>query len=274
MNVRKISAYIKYMLLASIVLPLCTMAGAILNVPSTGISTISLALIKARPGDTVLVDDGTYNERIFLKAGVILKARNMHRATIDGKGRGTVVQMGPNTSIIGFVVRNGTIGIFTKSSGISILQCMVTKNWMTGVMSVRHLPQIEDNVISFNRASGFQGWDVRTSVSSMNHNTIAYNGNHGVACGGKSNLIVENNVIAFNERFAFKINSETERNSKIVANNIYKNLPSLWKTPEGNYSFDPAFMSPRVGSDFKPDPKYCCQIKSADNENLGARLYY
>lgn len=274
MAVRRIQNLIQFIVIAALALPLCTMAGAVLNVPSTGIPTISLALIKARPGDTVLVEDGTYSERIFVKAGVILKAQNIHRAIIDGKGRGTVVQMGPNTAIIGFIVRNGTIGIFTKSSGISIAQCLVTKNWLTGVMSVRHLPQIEDNVIAFNRASGFQGWDVRGTVTSMNHNTIAYNGNHGVACGGKSTLIVENNVIAFNERFAFKLNGETKRNSKIVSNNVYKNLASTSRIPDGNYSFDPAFMSPRIGSNFKPDPKYCCQIKSSDNENLGARLYY
>ena len=260
--------------LISLFIPMTTFAGAVLNVPSADIPTISLGLIRARPGDTLLVEDGIYRERIFIKAGVTIKARNRHHAIIDGKGRGTVVQMGPNTTLIGFVVQNGTIGIFAKSAGITVQQCLVVKNWLTGVMSVRHLPLIEDNIIAYNRASGFQGWDIRSTVSSINHNTIAYNGNNGIACGGTSTLIIENNVIAYNERFAFKLSSVTEKNSKIISNNVYKNLPSLTKIPDGNYSFDPAFLSPRNEMNFNSNPKYCCQIKSANNENLGVRIIY
>jgi len=85
--------------------------------------------------------------------------------------------------------------------------------------------------------------------------------------------VVENNVIAFNERFALKLSDESER-SKIVKNNFYKNLKQVQKIPSGNYNFDPAFVSPRAASNFRSDPKLCCQIKASDNENLGARLNY
>ena len=197
----------------------------------------------------------------------------MHKSVLDGMGRGTVVTMGPNSGIIGFVVKNGTIGIFTKNAGIIIQKCLITKNGQTGIITVRHLPKIEDNIIAFNRASGIQGWDVRSTVASVNHNTIAFNANHGIAVGGSSNIIVENNVVAYNERFALKLSTESEK-SKITKNNFYRNLRQVQKIPSGNYSFDPAFISPRAGMNFRSDPKLCCQIKASDNENLGARLNY
>jgi len=262
-----------YVLFSCILFPCLVMAGAIITVPSTGITTVTAAMVKAKAGDTVIVENGKYRERVFIKAGVVLKARNMHKSVLDGMGRGTVVTMGPNSGIIGFVIKNGTIGIFTKNAGISILKCLIMKNGQTGIITVRHLPKIEDNIISFNRASGIQGWDVRSTVASVNHNTIAFNTNHGIAVGGSSNIIVENNVVAYNERFALKLSTESEK-SKITKNNFYRNLRQVQKIPSGNYSFDPAFISPRVGMNFRSDPKLCCQIKASDNENLGARLNY
>ncbi len=261
----------KSILFLGLLIPCVAFAGTIINVPSPGIATLTSAMVKSRAGDTIIADNGTYKEHIFIKAGIVLKAKNMHKAKLDGKGRGTIVTMGSNSSIVGFVIQNGTIGIFTKNAGISILKCRIAKNWQTGIMSIRHLPKIEDNLVIYNRASGFQGWNVRSTVSSINHNTIAYNANHGVSVGGSSNIIVENNVVAHNERFALKLSSASEK-SKIVNNNFYKNLPQVQKLPSGNYNFNPAFISPRVGLNFRSDPKVCCQIKASDNENLGARL--
>jgi len=251
----------------------CTTLCRTIYMPSPGVSSITAAIVKARAGDTVLVENGTYKERIFIKAGIILRAMNKHKAIIDGRGRGITVAMGPNSSIIGFVVQNGTIGIFTKNANISIIKCLIRKNWQTGIISIRHLPRIEDNIIAFNRSSGFQGWNVRSTTSTMNHNTIAFNGNHGIAAGGTSTIIIENNTIAYNERFGLKLDDEAEC-STITNNNFYNNLWQLKELPKGNYTFDPGFISPRKSMNFRPDPKICCQIKGTDNENLGARLDY
>ncbi|MGD9202601.1 MAG: right-handed parallel beta-helix repeat-containing protein [Chitinispirillia bacterium] len=261
----------KYFVFLMVLFPVILHASTTIPVPATGTESISAALVKARAGDTVIVENGTYKEKIFVKAGVILKARNLHKAIIDGMGKGTVVSLGSNSQIIGFVIQNGTIGVFTKNAGINISKCQIVRNWLTGIITVRHLPQIEDNIIAFNRASGIQGWNVRSTVASINHNTIAFNANHGIAMGGTSNIIVENNVIAYNERFALKLSTGSEK-SKITKNNFYSNLKQLQKLPSGNYDFNPAFLSPRTAMDFKSDPRQCCQIKSSDNENLGARL--
>lgn len=243
------------------------------QVPSMGIKTISEAMMRTRGGDTIWVADGVYKEHVLIAPGVTLMARSTFKAVIDGGGRGTVVTMGKNTVISGFEIRNGTVGVFSNGAGSAIYSCRIVKNWQTGLIVVRQLPIIEDNIIAFNRGSGFQGWDVRSTNSSINHNSIAFNGNHGVAIGGNSELIVENNVIAHNERFGIKILSNAER-VQVTNNNFYRNLPNPRPVPSGNFSFDPAFISPRSQMNFKSDPAQCCKAKGTDNQELGSRITY
>lgn len=250
-----------------------TSSARTVSVPSPGITTISEAIVRSKTGDTIMVSDGVYKEHLLLTYGVALVARSRFRAIIDGGGRGTVVTLGKNNLVSGFEIRNGTFGIFSNGSGNVIQSCRIVRNWQTGIITVRHLPKIEDNIIAFNRSSGIQGWDVRSTSSSVNHNTIAYNGNHGIAMGGRSNILVENNVLAFNERFGIKVLPEAE-NIRIASNNFYSNINQPGGLPDGNYSFDPAFMAPRRALNFASDPKQCCKIKGTDNENLGTRLIY
>ena len=248
-------------------------SGNTLSVPGDA-KTISEAMITARMGDTVYVGPGVYKERVIMAPGVALVSRSLFGAKIDGMGKGTVVTMSKNCTIFGFEVTNGTIGIFTSDLGNEISSCRIVNNWMTGIITVRHLPRIQDNIIAFNRASGIQGWDVRSTSATVNHNSIAYNGNHGIAIGGASEFIIENNVIAFNERFGLKILEAPEK-IQVSSNNFFKNLYQPGRPlPDNNFAFDPAFIAPRSGMNFKPDPGQCCKEKGSDDENLGARLTY
>ncbi len=260
------------LLTAGLLFPAIVQSASV-QVPSMGIKTISEAMLRTRVGDTVWVEKGVYRERVLIAPGVTLASRQLFGAVIDGGGRGIVVTMGKSTTISGLTVRNGTIGVFSNGSGNTITQCRIINNWQTGLMIVRHLPKVEDNLIAFNRASGIQGWDVRSTNATINHNSIVYNGNHGVAVGGSSELILENNVVAFNERFGIKILSQAER-VQISNNNFYRNLQSPKPIPSGNFSFDPAFLAPRTNMNFKSDPAHCCKAKGTDNEELGARLVY
>ncbi len=252
-----------------LVVPISIFSASI-QVPSIGIKNISEAMMKSRMGDTVWIDNGVYREHVLLAPGVSLISRNPYNAVIDGGGKGTVITMGKNTCISGLTIRNGTIGVFSNSSGNSIISCKIIKNWQTGIIAVRHLPKIEDNVIAFNKGSGFQGWDVRSANATINHNTISYNGNNGIAVGGSSEFIMENNIVAFNERFGIKILSNEEK-VQITNNNFYRNLTNMLKhAPSGNHSFDPAFKSPRAGLNFKSEE--CCKAKGNDDQELGARI--
>jgi hypothetical protein len=266
------------LLLCTVSVTFCLLAGAppasaaSISVPGDA-SSISAGLLRAAERDTVWVGDGVYREHVVLPHGITLLARTQFRAVIDGGGRGTVLTMGKNTTISGFTIRNGTMGIFSSGANNAIRSCRVVRNWQSGVVCVRHLPLMEDNVIAFNRGSGVQCWDARSSSASVNHNTIVYNANNGIAVGGSSSFVVENNIIAFNERFGIKVLDEAE-NVRIANNNLFQNLNPPGGRPQGNFSFDPAFVAPRARLNFSSDPKRCCTIKGADNENLGARLMY
>ena len=245
-------------------------AGEVISVPSVGINTISQAMMNAKFGDTVLVSNGVYREHVFIKAGVTLKAHYPRRAIIDGKGKGTVVTLSINSAINGFEIRNGTIGVFSKDINKVILNCRIVKNWETGIICVRHLSKIEDNIIAFNRASGIQGWDLRSTNSSINHNTIAFNANNGIALGGASDVIIENNMITFNERFAIKLSHSSEK-TQLNKNNLFGNLTVVNKLPPNNFAFDPKFSSPRAKMDFTVESKLPCCSTGSDNQILGVR---
>jgi OOP family OmpA-OmpF porin len=246
-------------------------AGEAISVPSVGVKKIGEAMINAKAGDTVFVDDGVYRELVFVKAGVSLVARNTFKAVIDGKGKGTVVTLSANSSISGFEIRNGTIGVLSREAGNAISNCRIVRNWATGIIAVRHLPKIEDNVIAFNRASGIQCWDVRSTNASINHNTIAFNANNGIALGGSCDVVIENNMITFNERNGIKHSAQSVR-TQMVKNNLFGNLQLTKNTPEGNFSFDPKFSSPRVKMDFKVETDQPCCMYGSDNKILGSRI--
>ena len=246
-------------------------AGEAISVPSIGITSINQAMLNAKSGDTVWVSDGVYKERVFIKAGVALIARNNFKARIDGGGKGTVVTLSMHSCIKGFEICNGTIGVFSKDPDNGILFCRIMRNFQTGIICVRHLPKIEDNIIAFNRASGIQGWNLRSTNSSINHNTIAFNQNNGVALGGVSEVILENNMIAYNERFGLKLTHGSEK-TVLNKNNFFGNLSTSSKLPPENFAFDPKFNSPRANLDFTVESKLPCCAFGSDNKILGARI--
>jgi parallel beta-helix repeat protein len=264
-------ARIAFMALFTVAFVAMVWAGEHISVPSIGITTISQAMLNAKNNDTIWVADGVYRERIFIKSGVALIARNQFKATIDGGGKGTVVTLGTHSTIRGFEVRNGTIGVFSKDADNVIINCRIIKNFQTGLMCVRHLPKIEDNVIAFNRASGIQGWNLRSTSASINHNTIAYNQNHGIALGGVSEVIIENNMITFNERFGIKLSHKSEK-TQLNKNNIYGNLNISNKLPPENFAFDPKYTAPKSNMNFAVESKLPCCAFGSDNQILGSRL--
>jgi parallel beta-helix repeat protein len=242
-------------------------------VPSAEARSIGAAMAAARPGDTVTVKDGVYKERdIFVAPGAVLMAQNLFKAVLDGKGRGNVVSMGNSSTISGFEIRNGTIGVFSTSAQAVIRQCRIMQNVQSGVMCVGTLPKMEDNFIVFNKGSGIQGWDVRTTSGSINHNTIAFNQNHGISLGGSTSITVENNIIAFNDQFGIKPGEETVR-VELINNNFYQNARISSGLPSENISSDPLFVDARRFN-FNLARESPSVGQGTDNQNLGARILH
>ena len=240
-----------------------------ISVPSKGITTIANALAKAQSGDTVWVDKGIYQGNVFVGPGIALLSRTLHGAAIDGGGRGVAVSLASGCTVSGFEIRNGTIGIFSSSADNHITRCRVINNSQSGIMCVGHVPAIEDNIIAFNKGSGVQGWDARTTMAIINHNTIAYNANHGLAFGGNSAVILENNIIAYNGQFAVKTDLGTIKVS-MTKNDIFGNSTPSGTLPIDNLAADPGFTDAQK-LNFSIDRKSPCAGGGTDQKDIGTR---
>jgi hypothetical protein len=146
------------------------------------------------------------------------------------------------------------------------------QNVQSGIVCVGVLPRIEDNFIVYNKGSGIQGWDVRTTSGSVNHNTIAFNANHGISLGGNTSITVENNIIAFNDQFGVKPGAESVR-VELINNNFYQNARISTNLPSDNISADPLFVDgKRLNFNLMRESRSIGQ--GTDNQNLGARILH
>ncbi len=240
-----------------------------LTVPSKEAGSISEAMVKVKRGDTVLVEEGVYNEHVFITPGVALIAKSPLKSVIDGRGREKVVTMGNHGLLFGFEITGGTIGVYSDAQGNRIKQCLIHGNKQTGILAVGHLPQVEDNLIVYNHGSGIQGWDVRSTAATINHNTISYNSNNGISVGGNSDIVIENNIIAFNERISLK--AEPTVKALLKRNSFFGNTEIVEVLPSDNFAFDPQFNAPK-NFDFTLKKDSRCRNMGSDNKDLGARL--
>ncbi len=248
-----------------------TVQAASITVPSHNATSIAQAMLAAKKGDTVWVEEGIYREQVFINPGVALIAKHVIKAQIDGEGRDRVVSLGNHSTLSGFDVTNGTIGVYSEGVGNTITNCRIRNNVQTGIMAVGHLPRIQDNLIVYNRGSGIQGWDVRSTIATINHNTIAYNSNHGLSVGGNSDIIIENNIIAYNEKIGLK--AEPAVKVKLRKNSFYANTELVETLPADNFAYDPMFVAPKMMNFSLSDSSRCIKGGS-DNKNLGARIAF
>ncbi|KMQ52659.1 OmpA/MotB domain protein [Chitinispirillum alkaliphilum] len=247
-------------------------SGNTLMVPSEEFPTIEHAMSRAGSGDTVMVKDGEYKGSFHINPGVTLKAENLFGAVLSGGGRGTVVTLSTGSTVSKFEIRDGTIGVFSTSAHASVVKCRIAFNQQSGILCVGHLPKIEDNVIVFNRGSGIQGWDVRTTRASISHNTIAYNDNHGISLGGETDITVEHNIIANNSQFGLNPGDENVR-IELNNNNFWNNSKFTGVLPGNNISYDPMFVEPKT-MNFTLQRESRLAGLGDRNQNLGARLVY
>ena len=152
--------------------------------------TIQQAIVAARPGDTVIVSPGTYQERIQLKVGVVLKS-----AGDDAKGK------------LGLKRAEATIidGNFEKASGAGVLMAedsILDGFTVTGVgrfddarWKKHHATQGEEQVHELIGAPGIAGIDITgTARCTVRNNIVHHIGYTGIAITGRAQTRVSPHI--------------------------------------------------------------------------------
>ena len=232
--------------------------------------SLNKALVKSRPGDTLLLEPGVYRGKIIVPPRVSLVSKELHKAKINGVGASKVVTLINGSSVYGLTVYNGRVGVYSEGIDNKIIGCKISNNSNSGILAVANFPKIEDNVIYRNLGSGITLWDTNSDTTGIDHNTIVYNGNHGISIGGSSKVWVKNNIIAFNQKLKIKAEDSVTVYEKY--NDYYFNIELNGILPEDNYSFDPRFKDPLTDNFMLSDSSRC--INSGEiGSDIGSEIF-
>ncbi len=185
-------------------------------------SQIQDAIDDAIADDTVYVYEGTYNEDITLKSGVIVQGAGAEVTTIHGTGSASVVtatDVDSSAKIDGFTITGGSGsggGISLTNSSPTISNNIITNNYSTymgGGISISFYgsnPLIINNIISDNTALWhgggiglYQGFAKIVNNIIFNNTTLGYNGDY-VGYGGGIGIVtysivyITNNTVVNN----------------------------------------------------------------------------
>ncbi|MBL8026948.1 MAG: OmpA family protein [Fibrobacteres bacterium] len=218
MKQKRISLFTVLMCLA----PLAVSA-ATLQVPQQ-FRTIYEALLKAQPGDTVLVAKGEYHENIAMVDDVVIRGEDQKTTIINGGRKGDAVVLGADRGVIeNFTIKNGRFGILCKATAPIIQNCIIIDNKGSGVMAVMGLPQINNCIIMRNRWSGVFLQSVKAIDTQIENNVILENGKSGVHCANATQVLIRNNILMNNDEYGIFCDKGAKR-TRIVFNNFFQNL--------------------------------------------------
>ena len=196
--------------------------------------TIQAAINAASPGDTVMVNPGTYTEDLTLRSDVSVAGAGFNATTLRGTGTKSVVtavnvtnsqfqgftitRSGTSSSHAGVDIRGGNVlfsnnritgnqngaQIYTASSSI-FRNNIVEKNGYSdgtfvkyGIIVLHSTPLIANNVVVSNTGVGiYIGWDDSTGTQVIN-NTVVGNTDSGIWCYSEANATIKNNIFARN----------------------------------------------------------------------------
>ncbi len=188
--------------------------------------TIHEALLKAQPGDTVLVAKGEYYENIAMVDDVVIRGEDQRSTILNGGRKGEAVVLGADRGVIeNFTIRNGRFGVLCKATSPIIQNCIIIDNKGTGVMAVMGLPQINNCVIMRNRWSGVFLQSVKAIDTQIENNVIIENGKSGVHCANATQVLIRNNILMNNDEYGIYCDREAKR-TRIVYNNFFQNMLS------------------------------------------------
>lgn len=92
---------------------------AVLSVPSG--TSINTAIARAHAGDTLLIEAGTYNERVVIDKPLTLQAKDQHHPVISAQGHGDTIRVNAaDVKLTGLVVRDSGDNLTAQNAGIYV----------------------------------------------------------------------------------------------------------------------------------------------------------
>ena len=163
-------------------------------------TSIQDAIDNASNGDTVYVYNGTYYENVVVDVlSINLTGEDRNDTIIDGGGSGDVIVMdiAYHSSIIGFHITNGSIGINLQSSSDTDISSNIISNnyWGTDFDYSSNL-FLTNNIITNNSVDGFRLNECEGS--NIIGNSFTSNGRYGVIFDDSANCDIIDNYFTSN----------------------------------------------------------------------------
>lgn len=163
------------------------------------------------PGDTIIIDNGTYNENIIINKKINLIAGNGTSPSLTGT---ITINSGGNGTLIQNLTINGTINL--NANNCTIYENIITGNGAPGIK----ISNSTDNIITYNKIIS-AGYDGIQSISSSNK--IIRNNISGCITGiyseNSNNTIKNNNIVNNNNGIWTHNSTDTIQFNRITGNN-------------------------------------------------------
>ena len=175
----------------------------------TGLSYASIQeaidAVETLDGHTIFVEAGVYDENIVVDKSLSLIGEDKETTIIDGGGRGTVVRVAADDTVItGFIVRNSSetahvferMGVFVcNSSNVLLVDCESYDNFIGVCLLSSHNSIISGNTILNNEHHGIC-IENSFNTSVLSNDIRVYPALLGICIFNSSGKILENNITA------------------------------------------------------------------------------
>ena len=220
--------------------------------------SISKAIVSARRGDTLLLQEGVYKENILLKDGVLLQGTSVQGCEIRGDGRKSTVTLNGRSTIQNVTISGGYNGITASNRNSTIKNVRVMLNRGTGIVIYNSLPSIDNCIIVNNGGNGISLSNIKGDIE-LSNLTIAQNGKNGIFADNDVSLHIKNTLFYSNIFNAVSIKENLPSFENVV---IYPKS----KPESGVIIVKPIF---KKGREFK---NMYIQDEKSPAKNVGAKL--